>query len=143
MEQGHCQGGDEGLWKVGFPTGLIGSSSWSRGPKWHWTTKMALCKGLLGAYGKSLLPLPALKRELRATKGEQAMGQYHLLSTPQLGVPQKGLRKKGWPGANMSFLTPGWGVVLRTFLDWVFLWRSYLYLTVPSPPSRQSGVTLT
>jgi len=89
MEHGHCQGGGEGLWKVSFATGLVGSSPWSGCPRWHWTAKTALCKGLLAEHRKSLVALPASGRELHITKGELVIGQYTACSAPLgLGPPE-------------------------------------------------------
>lgn len=90
MEHGCCQGGGEGLWKFGFPTGLVGSSPWSRYPRWHWTTKRALCRGLLAEHIKSLVALPASGGEPHVAQGELTMGQYCVLSTPRLGAPRRG-----------------------------------------------------
>lgn len=110
--------------KVGFPGGLVGSSSWSRCPRRHRMTKMALCKSMLAELGYAPDdPACFRKGGLYVTKGGLVMeGCCPLGFLPQLGgwgggrkaLGRRELRFCSWEPSSWFLCSSHWMPAVRT-----------------------------
>lgn len=105
--------------KVSFPGGLIGSSSWSRCPRWCRMTKMALCKSMFAELGY-VPDDPACFRKggLYVTKGGLVMG-VSSLSLGDEGGGRKDLRGRelrfcSWEPSSWLLCSSHWMPAVRT-----------------------------